>query len=97
MSELSFEPSIDGRFDRSSHDVPSGVYKKCVGADLGANQCDEYRRWCSPWRRERSVAIGWTVCNLAQRLGFLPDELDDLRGGQTVRACAEGTVFAKST
>jgi hypothetical protein len=27
-----------------------------VGADLGANHCDEYRRRCSLWRRGRSAA-----------------------------------------
>jgi hypothetical protein len=32
-SELSFEPAIEGRSDRSVCDVSSGVAKKCVGAD----------------------------------------------------------------
>jgi hypothetical protein len=35
-SELSFEPAIEGRSDRSSRDVFSGVAKKCVGVDLRA-------------------------------------------------------------
>jgi hypothetical protein len=43
-SELSLEPAIEGRFDRSICIVPSGVAKKCVDADLGANHCVENRR-----------------------------------------------------
>jgi hypothetical protein len=43
-SELSFEPAIEGRFDRAYTNFPSEVAKKCVGADSGANHCDEKRR-----------------------------------------------------
>jgi hypothetical protein len=50
-----------------------------VGADLGANHYDEYQRWCSLWKCGRSAIEGRTVCDVAQRLGFLPDELDSLR------------------
>jgi hypothetical protein len=75
-SELSFEPAIEGRSDRSARDVPSGVAKKCVGVDLGANHCDENRLRCSLRRCGRSTAKGRTVRDLAQRLGFLPDEPD---------------------
>jgi hypothetical protein len=70
-SELSFEPTIEGRFDRSSRDVPSGVAKKSVGADLDVNHCDMYRRQCSLLKHERSTSEDRTVCDLAQRLGFL--------------------------
>jgi hypothetical protein len=68
MSELSFEPTIEGRSDRYVRDVPSGVAKKYVGADPGANHCVENYWRCSLWRRERSVARGRTVRDLAQRL-----------------------------
>jgi hypothetical protein len=54
-SELSPEPTIEDRSDRSICDVPSGVAKKCVGADPGANHCVENRWRCSPWRRGRST------------------------------------------
>jgi hypothetical protein len=68
-SELSFEPAIDGRSDRSSREFPSGVAKNCVGANPGANYYDENRWRCSPWRRGQSVARGRTIRDLAQRLG----------------------------
>jgi hypothetical protein len=42
-SEGPFEPAIEGRSDRPSRLVPSGVGKKCVGADLGVNHCEVYR------------------------------------------------------
>jgi hypothetical protein len=77
-SEPSFELTIKGRSDRSSCDVPSRVAKKCVGVDLGANHCDEYRRWCSLRQRGWSMAEGQTVHDLAPRLGFLLDELNGL-------------------
>jgi hypothetical protein len=41
-SELSFEPAIEDRSDESSRLVPSGVAKKRVDADLGANHCEVY-------------------------------------------------------
>jgi hypothetical protein len=86
-SELSFKPTIEGRSDRSSHDFPNRVAKKCVDTDLGVNHCDEYRRRCSLRKRRRFVAEGRTVCDLAQRLGFLPDEPDGprVRRGDIVR------------
>jgi hypothetical protein len=65
-SELSLEPAIEGRFDRSICDFPSGVTKKCVGADPGANHCVENRRRCSLHRRGWSTARGRTVHDLAQ-------------------------------
>jgi hypothetical protein len=37
MSELSLEPAIGGRSDRSICDVPSGVAKKCVSVDPDVN------------------------------------------------------------
>jgi hypothetical protein len=86
-SELSFEPVIEGRSDRSLRYVPSGVAKKCVGDDLGANHYDEYRRRCPPWKRGWSATEGRTVRDLAQRLGFLSDKLDGarVRRGDIVR------------
>jgi hypothetical protein len=53
MSELSFELAIEDRSDRSLCDVLSRVAKKCVDADLGTNQCDVYRPWCSLRKRGR--------------------------------------------
>jgi hypothetical protein len=50
-----------------------------VGADPSAKHCDENRQRCSLRRRERSTARGWTVYDLAQKLGFLPVEPDDPR------------------
>jgi hypothetical protein len=86
--ELSFEPAIESRSDRSSRDVPSGTTKKCVGADLDINHCDEYQRRCSLRRRGRSTAKGWTVRDLTQELWFLPS-------GRTVHVCAEATEFTE--
>jgi hypothetical protein len=40
-SELSLEPAIEGRSDRSICDVHNGVAKKCFGTDPGANYCDK--------------------------------------------------------
>jgi hypothetical protein len=54
-SELSLEPAIKGRSDRSSCNVPSGVAKKCVGADPNANHCDENRRRCSLRKRDQGL------------------------------------------
>jgi hypothetical protein len=88
MSEVSFEPDIEGRSDRSSRDVPSGVAKKCVDADMGANHYNEYRRRCTLRRCRRSTTEGRTVRDMAQMLGFLPDESDGsaLVSGQSARA-----------
>jgi hypothetical protein len=78
-SELSLELAIEGRFDGSICVVPSGVAKKCVGADLGANHCDDNRRRCSLHRHRRSMARGRTVRGLAQGSGYLPDGPDGPR------------------
>jgi hypothetical protein len=78
-SELSFEPAIEGRFDASIFDVPSGVAKKYVDTFFGCQILKKNRRRCSLVRRGRSAARGRTVRDLAQGLGFLPD-------GRTVRA-----------
>ena len=67
--ELSFEPVIEGRSDRSVRDVLSGVAKKCVGADPGANHCDDNRWRCSLRRRGRSAARDRTVHDFAQGSG----------------------------
>jgi hypothetical protein len=53
-------------------DFPDRVAKKCVDADLGANYYDAYRQRCSLRQRERSMAEGQMICDLARRLGFLP-------------------------
>jgi hypothetical protein len=74
MSGLSLVPAIEGRSDRSICDVPSGVAKKCVSIDPGANHCVENRRQCSLHRCGRSAARGQTVRDLAQGSGSLPDE-----------------------
>jgi hypothetical protein len=52
-SELSLGSATERRSDRSSNDVPSGIDKKCVSADPGANHCDENQRRCSPQKRGR--------------------------------------------
>jgi hypothetical protein len=78
-SELSLEPTIESRFDRSICVVPSGVAKKCVGADPSTNHCDDNQQRCSLHRRELSVARGRTVRDLEQGSGSLPDEPDGPR------------------
>ena len=65
-SELSFEPAIEGRFDRSICVVPSGVAKKYVDAFLERQILKKNRQWCSLVRRGRSAAKGRTVRDLAQ-------------------------------
>jgi hypothetical protein len=69
-SELSFEPAIEGRFDRSICVVPSGVAKKYVDAFSERQILKKNRRRCSLVRRGRSAAWGRTVRDLAQGLGF---------------------------
>ena len=69
-SELSFEPAIEGRFDRSIRVVPSGVAKKYVDAFSERQILKKNRRRCSLVRRGRSAAWGRTVRDLAQGLGF---------------------------
>jgi hypothetical protein len=64
--ELSLEPTIEGRSDGSICVVPSGVTKKCVDADPGANHCVENRRRCSLHMCGRSAARGRTVRDLEQ-------------------------------
>jgi hypothetical protein len=78
-SELSFEPTIEGRSNRSAREIPSGVTKKCVGVDPGANHCDENRRWCSLRKHGRSTTRGRMVHDLAQGLVSLLDEPDGSR------------------
>jgi hypothetical protein len=46
-SELSFEPTIEGRFDRSICVLPSGVAKKYVDTFLEASITQENQRRCS--------------------------------------------------
>jgi hypothetical protein len=77
--ELSFEPAIEGRFDRSICVVSSGVAKKYVDAFPERQILNKNRRRCSLVRRGRSAAWGRTIRDLAQGSGFLPD-------GRTVRA-----------
>jgi hypothetical protein len=66
MLELSLEPAIESRSDRSICAFLSGVAKKCVGADSGANHCVENWRRCSLHRRGWSVAWGRMVRDLEQ-------------------------------
>jgi hypothetical protein len=70
-SELSFEPAIEGRFDRSICVVPSGVAKKYVDAFLEASITQENQRRCSLVRCGRSAAQGRTVRDLARGGGAL--------------------------
>jgi hypothetical protein len=70
MSELSFEPAIEGRSDRSLCEFPVGVTKKCVGVDPGANHCDDNWRRCFLWRRGWSMARDWMVYDVVQ--GMVP-------------------------
>jgi hypothetical protein len=82
-SELSFEPAIESRFDRSICVVPSGVAKKYVDAFLERQILKKNRCWCSLVRRGRSATWGRTVRDLAQGTGPLPDD-------RTVRALGAG-------
>jgi hypothetical protein len=50
-----------------------------VGADLGTNHCNAYRRRCYLRKRGQSATEGRTVRDLAQRLGFLPNKPDGPR------------------
>jgi hypothetical protein len=87
ISELSLEPAIEGRFDRSKYVVPSGVAKKYVDAFSERQILKKNWRRCSLVRRGRSAAWGRTVRDLAQVSGPL---LDD----RTVRACAGAAEVA---
>jgi hypothetical protein len=69
-SELSFEPAIEGRFDRSICVFPSGVAKKYVDAFSECQILKKNRRRCSLVRRGRSATWGRTVRDLALGLGF---------------------------
>jgi hypothetical protein len=85
-SELSFEPAIEGRFDRSICIVPSGVAKKYVDTFWEAPITQKNQRRCSLVRRGRmrhraGRSATWrettvlscqarTVRDLAQGLGF---------------------------
>jgi hypothetical protein len=86
--ELSFQPAIEGRSDRSAREFPSVVAKKCVGADPSINHCDKNWRQCYLWRRRRSEARSRMVRDLAQGLEFLSDNPDGprvRRGGRVRR------------
>jgi hypothetical protein len=88
--ELSLELAIEGRSDGSICAIPSGVAKKCVGVDPGANHCDDNRRRCSLHRHGRSIARGRTVRDLAQGSCSLPDGSNGprvRRGGGVRRRC----------
>jgi hypothetical protein len=80
-SELSFEPAIGGRFDRSICVVPSGVAKKYVDTFLGHQSLNTNQRRCSLRRGGRSAA--WhearVSCLMAGRSALW---------GRMVRACA---------
>jgi hypothetical protein len=65
-SELSLEPAIEGRFDRSRCVVPSGVAKKYVGTFLGRQSLNKNQRLCSLVRHGRSAAQGRIVRDLAR-------------------------------
>jgi hypothetical protein len=64
----------------------------CIDVDLGVNHCNENRRRCSLRRRGQSTTRDRMVCDLAQRLGFLPHEPDSLRlvAGRSARAQGSG-------
>jgi hypothetical protein len=87
-SELSFEPAIESRFDRSICVVPSGVAKKYVDAFSERQILKKNRRRCSLVRRGRSAAWGRTVRDLAQGSGPLPDDwtVRALGAGRSARA-----------
>jgi hypothetical protein len=82
-SELSLEPAIEGRFDRSKYVVPSAVAKKYVDAFSERQIPKKNQRRCSLVRHGRSAAWGRTVRDLAQGSGLLPDD-------RTVRALGAG-------
>jgi hypothetical protein len=70
-SELSFEPAIEGRFDRSICVVLSGVAKKYVDTFLEAPITQKNQRRCSLVRRGRSAAQSRMVRDLARGSGAL--------------------------
>jgi hypothetical protein len=75
--ELSLEPAIEGRFDRSKYVLPSRVAKKYVDT-FSERQTLNKNRGGALWSGAdgprpgagRSAAWGRTVCDLAQGLGF---------------------------
>ena len=69
---------------------------KCKNRIVGADPGNENRRRCSLRNRGRSAARGRTFCDLAQRLGFLPDESDCPRL-VAKRPRHRGDEFADST
>jgi hypothetical protein len=71
ISELSLEPAIEGRFDRSKYAFPSGVAKKYVDAFLEAPITQENQRRCSLHRGGRSAHGGRTVRGLVRGGGAL--------------------------
>jgi hypothetical protein len=91
-SELSLEPTIEGRFDGSICVVPNGVAKKCVGTFFGHQTLNKNRRRCLLHKRGRSAARGWTVHDLEQGLGFPAGQ--SAPTGWTVRACAGAAEVA---
>jgi hypothetical protein len=54
-SELSLEPAIEGRPDRSICAITHAVAKKCVGTDSDDNHCVENQLHCALRRRGRSA------------------------------------------
>jgi hypothetical protein len=65
-SELSLEPTIEGRFDGSRYVVPSGVAKKYVDTFLGQQTLNTNQRWCSLHRGGRSARRGQMVRGLVR-------------------------------
>jgi hypothetical protein len=60
-SELSLEPAIEGRFDRSRYVFPNGVAKKYVDTFLGRQTLNTNQRRCYLHRGGRSARRGRTV------------------------------------
>jgi hypothetical protein len=57
-SELSLEPTIEGRSDGSICDVPQRSRQKVCWYLFGRQSMRENRRWCSLHRRGRSASRG---------------------------------------
>jgi hypothetical protein len=84
-SELSFEPAIEGRFDRSICVFPSGVAKNMLTPFRRRQLLKRTSDGASLVRRGRSVAQGRTVRDLARGGGALWSGADGPRPGAGAR------------
>jgi hypothetical protein len=79
-SELSLEPAIEGRFDRSKYVFPSGVAKKYVDAFLERQTLQQEPWRCPLHRGGRSARRGRTVRGLVRGAAVLSGQVRTVRG-----------------